>query len=93
MAYTDHRLTMYYWEENGGTQDLDHRTVTSNLKISLRVPYADQKIVQRGMIKALIRSTDLRKLYHIGVSNRFVTTQEKYYQRYYEREMGQSNFS
>ena len=46
--------------------DSDHRTVTANLKISLRVPRVDQKTVQ-----ALNRSTYLQELYQTEVSNRF----------------------
>ena len=67
---------------------LNRKIVTANLKISLRVPCADQKTVRRT-IQTLISSTDLQKLYQVGVSNRFavlsnILTDKKNQEKYDE---------
>ena len=73
-AEIDHILLREKWRNcrTYSTAELgsDHRIVTAELKISLRVPRPDQKIVRRDM-QALNNSADLPERYRIEVSNRF----------------------
>ena len=77
-AQIDHILLRRKWRNSiqksrtfsTGDLDSDHRVVTANLEIILRVSCVYQKIVQRNT-HAFNSSTDLHEIYQIEVSNKF----------------------